>query len=188
MGFSRQEYWSGLAFPSLGDLPDLLHCRWILYHWATRKGPHINIRIFIRNTHTHTHTHTHTYGVAPDIHMCMYTHTHTHTHIYLWSSSRHTYVYVYRHTHTFIYGVAPDIHTCMYMHTHTHTHTHIFMGFPGGSVVKNPPAMQDTWVWSLGQEDPLEKGMPTHSCILTWRNPLHLYVCVFVLIDWSINR
>ena len=31
------------------------------------------------------------------------------------------------------------------------------MGFPGGSVVKNPPAMQETWVWSLGGEDPLEK-------------------------------
>ena len=33
------------------------------------------------------------------------------------------------------------------------------MGFPGGSVVKNLPAMQETWVWSLGQEDPLEEGM-----------------------------
>ena len=33
MGFSRQEYWSGLPFPSPGDLPNpgLLHCRWILY-------------------------------------------------------------------------------------------------------------------------------------------------------------
>ena len=32
-------------------------------------------------------------------------------------------------------------------------------GFPGSSVVKNLPAMQETWVQSLGQEDPLEKGM-----------------------------
>ena len=37
------------------------------------------------------------------------------------------------------------------------------MGFPGGSVVKNLPAMQKTWVRSLGQEDPLEEGMATHS-------------------------
>ena len=36
-------------------------------------------------------------------------------------------------------------------------------GFPGGSVVKNPPAMQDTRVGSLGQEDPLEEEMATHS-------------------------
>ena len=33
------------------------------------------------------------------------------------------------------------------------------MDFPGDSGVKNPPAMQDTWVQSLGQEEPLKKGM-----------------------------
>ena len=37
------------------------------------------------------------------------------------------------------------------------------LGFPGGSVVKNPPAIQETWVRSLGQEDPLEKEVATHS-------------------------
>ena len=36
-------------------------------------------------------------------------------------------------------------------------------------MVKNLPAMQETQVRSLGQEDPLEKGMATHSHILTWR-------------------
>ena len=43
------------------------------------------------------------------------------------------------------------------------------MGFPGGSEVKNPPAVQetqDTLVQSLGRKDPLEKGMMTHSSIL----------------------
>ena len=39
-------------------------------------------------------------------------------------------------------------------------------GFPGHSVVKNLPAMQEPWVWSLGPEDPLEKEMSTHSSIL----------------------
>ena len=38
-------------------------------------------------------------------------------------------------------------------------------------MVKNLPAMQGTWVWSLGWEDPLEKGMATHSSILAWRIP-----------------
>ena len=38
-------------------------------------------------------------------------------------------------------------------------------------IVKNLPAMQDTWVWSLGQEGPLEKIMATHSSILVWRIP-----------------
>ena len=36
-------------------------------------------------------------------------------------------------------------------------------------MVKNLPAVQKTWVQSLGQEDPLEKGMATHSSILAWR-------------------
>ena len=38
-------------------------------------------------------------------------------------------------------------------------------------MVKNLPAMQKTWVLSLGGEDPLEKGMPTHFSILAWRIP-----------------
>ena len=36
-------------------------------------------------------------------------------------------------------------------------------------LVKNPPAMLETWVQSLGWEDPLEKGKVTHSSILAWR-------------------
>ena len=38
-------------------------------------------------------------------------------------------------------------------------------------MVKNLPAMQETWVLSLGWEDPLEKEMATHSSILAWRIP-----------------
>ena len=38
-------------------------------------------------------------------------------------------------------------------------------------MVKNLPAMQETWVQSQGQEDPLENGMATHSNILAWRIP-----------------
>ena len=38
-------------------------------------------------------------------------------------------------------------------------------------LVKNPPAMQENWVQSLGWEDPLEKGKSTHSNILAWRIP-----------------
>ena len=39
-------------------------------------------------------------------------------------------------------------------------------------MAKNLPAMQETWVQSLGQEDPLEEGMTTHSSILAWRIPM----------------
>ena len=45
------------------------------------------------------------------------------------------------------------------------------MDFPGGSAVKNPPAKQEMWVQSLGQEDPLEKEMATISSILAWKMP-----------------
>ena len=45
------------------------------------------------------------------------------------------------------------------------------MGFPGGSVVKNLPAKQETQVQSLDQKDPLEKEMATYSSILTWEIP-----------------
>ena len=48
------------------------------------------------------------------------------------------------------------------------------MGFPGGSAVRNPPAVQDsqeTQVPSLGWKDPLEEGMEAHPGILAWRIP-----------------
>ena len=45
------------------------------------------------------------------------------------------------------------------------------MGFSGGSVVKNPPAIQETGAQSLGWEDPLEKEITTPSSILAWRIP-----------------
>ena len=43
--------------------------------------------------------------------------------------------------------------------------------FPVAQAVKNPPAMKEIRVRSLGQEDPLEKGLATHSSILAWRMP-----------------
>ena len=41
--------------------------------------------------------------------------------------------------------------------------------FPGGLVIKKLPAIQETWVWSLAWEDPLEEKMATHSSILAWK-------------------
>ena len=45
----------------------------------------------------------------------------------------------------------------------------IHLGFP--QMAKNLPAVQKTWVQSLGRQDPLEKGMATHVSILAWRIP-----------------
>ena len=53
--------------------------------------------------------------------------------------------------------------------------TTVSLSFQWGSLVaqklKRLPAMRETWVRSLGQEDPLEKEMATHSSILAWRIP-----------------
>ena len=67
----------------------------------------------------------------------------------------------------------------MGMYIDTYAHTLILLKLNCGNywtslvaqTVKNMPAMQETRVQSLGQEDPLEKGMATHSSILTWRIP-----------------
>ena len=52
---------------------------------------------------------------------------------------------------------------------------YVYMYLYGDSLVaqmvKNPPAMQETWVWSLVWEDQLQKGMATHCIVLTWRIP-----------------
>ena len=48
-------------------------------------------------------------------------------------------------------------------------------------MVKDPPAMQETWVRSLGWEDPLEEGMATHSSVLAWRISMDRVL-------WSLER
>ena len=48
---------------------------------------------------------------------------------------------------------------------------HVHQGFPGGSDSKEPTCNAGDWVQSLGQEEPLEKGMATHSTILAWEIP-----------------
>ena len=47
----------------------------------------------------------------------------------------------------------------------------VICAFLVARLVKNPPAMPETWILSLGWEDPLEKGKATHSSILAWRIP-----------------
>ena len=59
---------------------------------------------------------------------------------------------------------------CIFVPLKSHDYT-LRRGFPGDSAVKNLPTMQETWVQSLGQKDPLEKEMATHSSMLAWRIP-----------------
>ena len=52
-----------------------------------------------------------------------------------------------------------------------HLETPIKSGFPGGSLVKNLPSVQETWIRSLDQEDPLESETAPDSSIPAWRIP-----------------
>ena len=63
-----------------------------------------------------------------------------------------------------VYISAGKIHT----HTHTHIHTHRMASLVA-QLLKNVPAVQETWVLFLCWEDPLEKEIATHSSILVWR-------------------
>ena len=55
------------------------------------------------------------------------------------------------------------------MEKETYVYVHVCIDIPDGSVVKNQPAKQEMWVWSLGWEDPLEEKIATHSNILAWK-------------------
>ena len=131
MGFSRQEYWSGLPCPLPGDLSNPrieptspespAFGRQILYHWAT--GEPLG-RSYI-------------YPVSTSI--CIHID---------WSMSISIHIY----THTYIYRLFYFKDWLMW-----------------AQMVMNLPAMPETQVQSLGQENPLEKAMTTHSCILAWR-------------------
>ena len=74
------------------------------------------------------------------------------------------------HEQRILAGYSPwgcqELDTTERLSTHPHTR-----GFPGGSVITNLSASEETWVWSLDQEDPLEKEMATHSSILAWEIP-----------------
>ena len=69
-------------------------------------------------------------------------------------------------------NLCPYFHIYTYIHRYIHTYIPIhFWASLVAQMVKNLPTVQEIWVLSLGQEDPLEKGMATHSSILGWRIP-----------------
>ena len=78
------------------------------------------------------------------------------------------YINIYMHVYIYIIYI-------YYIYTHTHTHIYVYIyGYRASLVaqmVKHLPAMLETRVWSLGQEEPLEKEMATHSSTLAWEIP-----------------
>ena len=111
MGFSRQQYWSGLPFPTPGGLPDS--------------------------------------GTEPTSPV---------------SSALASGLFTTAPPRKPLKGVC----VCVCDFYFEYTHTPMYMGFPHGSVIKKLPANAGDTVRSLGQEDPVEKEMVTHSSILAW--------------------
>ena len=105
-------------------------------------------------------------------------------------SKREVERYIYTHTHTYI-GLAPEfiqLVNTFFKKVLGENKKHVFYfylkirqtfwptiyrerDFPGDSVVKNLPAMQETQVRFLGWEDPVEEGMANHSRTVAWRSP-----------------
>ena len=126
MGFSRQEYWSGLSFPSPGDLPN----------------PGIKPRSPTLQADTLT-------SAPPGI-VCWYKGLDS---LGFWCP-------------WVVLEPKPSRHLGSTVLLKHFVHSIKWWGFPGGSVVKNPPAKQEMWIQSLGGEGPLEEEMATHSSIL----------------------
>ena len=87
-----------------------------------------------------------------------------------------TYIHNYSHTyssHTYITtGKTIALTIWTFVSKVMPVHFNHCLGFPDGSGVKDLPAMQETRLQSLGQEDPLEEGMATHYRILAWKIPM----------------
>ena len=67
--------------------------------------------------------------------------------------------------------LSPTLCTKIHVYQYRFEH-HFYRGFPlVAQTVKHLPVMRETWVWSLGREDPLEKGTATDSSTLAWRTP-----------------
>ena len=166
--FSRPEYWSvgslsllqGI-FPTQGSSPGLPYCRWILYQ-LSHKGSPLNaykqsIYCFTWGKHQ-----AYRFIIHEVIKLSRFV-----------SSENQNKLCVICVGHMLMLCDSSQIAICGFPILPA-----LFLVAYGTSqlalVAKNPPAMQEqqkTWVRSLGQEDPLEEGMATHSSILPWRVP-----------------
>ena len=165
MGFSRQEYWSGLPCRPPGDLPDVDFQLLSLMSPAFSGGfltmSHLSSPVIVLHSALHV---TATFNTLPNLfYVSFYVGIYIYTYICIYILSMYLSLYIFISFSVYIFLIY-----IIYI-------SYIFiLGFPGGSAVKNLPAMQEpqeTWVWSLGREDPLEEGMSTHSSIIAWRIP-----------------
>ena len=143
MGFSRQEYWRGLPFPSPGDLPD---------PGIKPRSPALQADALPSEPPGKP------YSFRIWTNFVVTTLFNFHGILVLWSIQAYQWWIYFMKTIAFKIQI-----WCFKNWEHT--------VFPGGSVIKNLPAMQKMWTWSLGWENSLEKEMATHSTIFAWESP-----------------
>ena len=146
MESSRQEYWSGLAFPPpgvflvQGSQLSLLHWQadsFLLCHWEA------HFKYFLEHK-----------KIAKFSYYCL------------------TCLFHVSLISIFIYFLLKTNMTCLDLQSNLLLLAIISLGASlVAQTIKNPPTMKETWVQSLGQEDPLEKGVATHSTIPAWEIP-----------------
>ena len=161
MEFSRKEYWIGLPFPAPGDLPNLglnpglLH----LLHWQVDSLPlrHLGISVI-------------TWRVCyPD---CPASFPEF---VIWWVWGGNGHLQIEKASQGTLMLIS-EIHSPGGRKLGSSPRPGIrvlgWLSFPDGSGSKESTVqMQETWIWFLRREDPLEKGMSTHCSILTWRIP-----------------
>ena len=140
MGFSVHDYCSGLPFPSSGDLPDsgikpvspcLLHCRQILYHWATREAhtkrwkqsKYSSMNEWVKKRWMCVCVYIYPYiymYILIHIYMYTYVYVYIYTHMYIHISS-YMYIHIYRCIYINMYT-----YVCVYIYTYIHMYIHIY--------------------------------------------------------------
>ena len=179
MQFSRQEYWNGLPFPPPGDLPNPR------IKPASQVSPALASGLFTTST---TWEALQPRELRPNLLNALPRKRQS-----LCPSSHCLVILLWCHAGTFTLLVATTLaksikttikvviclHSCLHSVKNSSQHDIVGIGYPlqyssvslVAQLVKNPPAMQETWVRSLDWEDPPEKGKATHYSILAWRIP-----------------
>ena len=179
MGFSRQEYWSGLPFPSPGDLPGrlnprLLLGRWILYHWAPGEAPSVSTVCVINNEHLSCTRHV-TELWCPSHFERVTSHTHTLVWVLAAPWALQVSISIIQSA-TSLRSVMDTAALCYMCGAGqvlvvNNTDYWYWWGVPGGSVVKNPPAESETWAQSLVWEDSPGEGSSNPLQYSSLENP-----------------
>ena len=159
MEFTRQEYWSGLPWPSLGDLPDPG------VELMSLMSPALIGSFFNSNATWEAQTSVWSSKWAYYLHSYLDLRCHV-LQLWKWVSLKSWNVFTKKEFLNVYYVIESFFFWVLFESGYYENWVSLVV-----QMVKNPPAMWETWVWSLGWEDSLEKGKATHSSILAWRIP-----------------